>query len=65
MVRVGLEKGLTGTTHSSIVYAAKTGHVTSLTISRDENVIYALSDSWVSKIPTWLEDACSFASTCK
>ena len=65
VVRVGLEAGLTGITHYSIVKTSPTGVVKSLSISEDTNMLYALSDSWVIKIPTWLEDACQHASTCR
>ena len=65
VVRVGLEAGLTGTVHHSIIKTAAVGSVKSLSISQDRNVMYALSDSWVVKIPTWLEDACQHASTCR
>ncbi|KAL5255672.1 hypothetical protein ACHWQZ_G011040 [Mnemiopsis leidyi] len=64
VVRVGLEAGLTGVTHYSIVKTAPRGAVISLSISQDTNIIYALSNSWVIKIPTSLEDACQHAATC-
>ena len=65
VVRVGLEAGLTGVTHYSIVKTAPRGAVISLSISQDTNIIYALSNSWVIKIPTSLEDACQHAATCR
>ena len=55
----------TSTIHSSIVEAGPSGTILSLTMNSDQTVLYALSDSWVTRVPIEQEDACLHATTCR
>eukprot|EP00116_Pleurobrachia_bachei_P007627 sb/3467889/ len=63
LVKVG--QGLsTSTIHSSNVAAGPSGTILSLTMNSDKTVLYALSESWVTRVPIEQQDACLHATTC-